>query len=156
MTIEDSRACFFNTSLEKSQFLDPWKIARVSPSIKDGDKTEKFNYRPISVLPVVSRLFEKLVFHLYLYLNDNCFIKSNQSGFRELHSTVNCLLKNTDDWYNGMDTGNLVGMVFVDLKKLSILLIIKFSVGSWHLMVFCIGNWPGFGSICLIASSTAE
>ena len=116
--IEDSLVYLFNTSLETSQFPDPWKIARVSPIFKDGDKTEKSNYRPISVLPVVSRLFEKLVFNqLYQYLNDNCFINSNQSGFRELHSTVTCLLKNTDDLYSGMDTGNLAGMVFVDLKK---------------------------------------
>ena len=46
-----------------------------------------------------------------------CFINSNQSGFRELHATVTCFLKNSDDWYNGMDTGSLAGMVFVDLKK---------------------------------------
>ena len=64
------------------------------------------------MLPVVSRLFEKFVFYkLYRYLSDNFFINSNQSGFRERHSTVTCLLKNTDDWYNGMDTGNLTGMV---------------------------------------------
>ena len=108
----------FNTSLETSQFPDPWKIARVLPIFKDGDKIEKSNYRPISVLPVFSRLFEKLVFkQLYQYLNDRCFINSNQSGFRELNSTVTCLLKNTDDWYCGMDTGNLGGMGFVDLKK---------------------------------------
>ena len=117
--IEDSLVYLFNTSLETSLFPDPWKIARVSPIFKDGDRTEKSNYRPISVLlPVVSRLFEKLVFNqLYQYLNDNCFINSNQSGFRKFHSTITCLLKNTDDWYNGMDTGNLVGMIFVDLKK---------------------------------------
>ena len=54
---------------------------------------------------------------LYRYLNDNYFINSNQSGFRELHSTVTCLLKNTDDWYDGMNTGNLAGKMFVDLKK---------------------------------------
>ena len=84
--IEDSLVYLFNTSLETSQFPDPWKIARV-PIFKDGDKTEKSNYRPISVLPVVSRLFEKLVFiQLYQCLNDNCFINSNLSGFRELHS----------------------------------------------------------------------
>ena len=116
--IEDSLVYIFNTSLETSQFPDPWTIARVSPIFKDGEKTEKSNYRPISVLPVVSRLFEKLVFsQLYQYLNTNCFINSNQSGFRELHSTVTCLLKNTDDSYNGLDTGNLAGMVFLDLKK---------------------------------------
>ena len=109
------------------------------------------------MLPVVSRLFERLAFNqLYRYLNDNCFINSNQSGFGELHSTVTCLLKNTDDWYNGMDTGNLTGMVFVDLKKHLIRLIIKFSVGSWNLMAFCIGNWPGLDHIYQIESSTAE
>ena len=109
------------------------------------------------MLPVVSRLFEKFVFNqLYEYLNDNCFINSNQSGFRELHSTVTCLLKNTDDLYSGMDTGNLAGMVFVDLKKHLILLIIKFSVGSLNLMAFCIGNWPGLDPIYQIEFSTAE
>ena len=116
--IEDSLVYLFNTSLERSQFPDPWKTARVSPIFKDGGKTEKSNYRPISVLPVVSRRFEKLVFNqLHRYLNDNYFINSNQSGLRELRSTVTCLLKSTDDWYNGMDTGNLVGMLIVDLKK---------------------------------------
>ena len=70
------------------------------------------------MLCVVSRLFKKLVVNqAYQYLIDNCFINSNQSGFRELHSTVTCLLKNTDDWYNGMNTRNLAGMVSVDLKK---------------------------------------
>ena len=70
------------------------------------------------MLPVFSRLFEKLVFNQpYQYLNDKCFINSNQSCFRDLHSTATCLLKNTDDWYSGMDTGNLAGMVFVHLKK---------------------------------------
>ena len=73
---------------------------------------------PTSVLPVVCRLFEKFVSNkLYRYLNENCFINSNHSGFGELNFTVSCLLENTDDFYNGMDTGNLVGMVFIDLKK---------------------------------------
>ena len=40
-----------------------------------------------------------------------------QSGFLQLHSTVTCLLKNTDDWYNGMGLGRLVGLVFIDFKK---------------------------------------
>ena len=70
------------------------------------------------MLPVVSRLFEKLAFsHLYQYLNDKFFTSSNQSGFGELHSTVTCLLKNTDNWYSGMDTGNLASLDFVDVKK---------------------------------------
>ena len=50
-------------------------------------------------------------------MNDNGHLSSGQSGFKRLHSTVTCLLKNTDDWYNGIDLGKLVGIVFIDLKK---------------------------------------
>ena len=48
---------------------------------------------------------------------DNGLFSSEQSGFLRLHSTVTSLLKNTDDWYNGLDLGKLVGLVFIDLKK---------------------------------------
>ena len=116
--IENSLVFLFNTSIETSCFSDSRKVARVTPIFKDGDKTEKSNYRPISVLPVISRLFEKLVTNqLYQYVNDNGHFSSGQSGFLRLHSTVTCLLKNTDDWYNGMDLERLVGLVFIDLKK---------------------------------------
>ena len=61
---------------------------------------------------------EKLVFNqLYHYLDNDGLLSANQSGFRRLHSTVTCLLKNTDDWYTGLDSGQMLGMVFVDLKK---------------------------------------
>ena len=53
-----SLACMFNKSLEKKKFPALWKTARVIPIFKEGDKNAKENYRPISVLPVVSRLFE--------------------------------------------------------------------------------------------------
>ena len=116
--IENSLAFLFNTSIETSQFPDSWKVARITPIFKDGDKTEKSNYRPISVLPVISKLFEKLVFNqLYQYMKDNGLFTSDQSGFLRLHSTLTCLLKMSDDWYNGLDLGKLVGLVFIDLKK---------------------------------------
>ena len=53
---------------------------------------------------------------LYQYMNENNMISSNQPGFWGLHSTLTCLLKNTDDWYSGLDPGKLVGLVFIDLK----------------------------------------
>ncbi len=116
--IENSLGLMFNKSVETSRFPDLWKVARVTPIFKGGEKTEKSNYRPISVLPVISKLFEKLVFdQLYQYMMENDLFSHNQSGFRRLHSTLTCLLKNTDDWYSGMDLGQLVGLVFVDLKK---------------------------------------
>ena len=50
-------------------------------------------------------------------MNDNGHFSSGQSGFLRLHPTVTCLLRNADDWYNGMVLGRLVGLVFIDLKK---------------------------------------
>ena len=59
----------FNTSIETSTFPVSWKIARVTPIYKEGEKSERSNYRPISVLPVLSRLFEKLMYdQFYQYL----------------------------------------------------------------------------------------
>ena len=116
--IENSLAFLFNTSIETSQFPDSWKVAKITPIFKDGDRTEKSNYRPISVLPVISKLFEKLVFNqLYQYMKENGLFTCDQSGFLRLHSTLTCLLKMSDDWYNGLDLGKLVGLVFIDLKK---------------------------------------
>ena len=116
--LENSIAMLFNISLETSIFPMLWKISRVAPIYKEGDKSEKSNYRPISVLPVISRLFERLVYdQLYKHLNSNNLLAKEQSGFRTLHSTLTCLLKSTDDWYSSLDKGQLVGLVLIDLKK---------------------------------------
>ena len=113
-----SLAHLFNIAIETSTFPDSWKIARVTPIFKEGDKCERSNYRSISVLPVIARLFEKLVFdQLYRYFNENGFLSPDQSGFRALHSTVTSLLKCTDNWYSGLDTGQMTGLIFIDLKK---------------------------------------
>ena len=70
------------------------------------------------MLPVLSRLFEKLIYdQLYQYLERGGFLTSDQSGFRALHSSATCLLKCTDDWYSGMEEGLLTGLISIDLKK---------------------------------------
>ena len=73
--IKYSLVLFFNTSIESSQLPDKWKIARITPIFKEGDKAYKENYQPIYILPVVAGLFEKLIFdQLYNYLNKNNLI----------------------------------------------------------------------------------
>ena len=94
------------------------RLLESPPTYKEGEKSEKSYYRPISALPVLSRLFKKLIYdELYQYLEQCGFLTSDQSGFRALHSSVACLLKCTDDWYSGMDEGLLTGLISIDLKN---------------------------------------
>ena len=106
----------FNTSIETSTFPVSWKITLVTPIYKECEKSEKSNY--ISVLPILSRLFEKLIYdQLYQYLERGGFLTSEQFGFKALHSSATCLLKCTNDWYSGKNEGLLTGFISIDLKK---------------------------------------
>ena len=81
-------ANIFNVSLQTGIFPDDWKIAKVSPVFKEGNKTDCGNYRPISVTSVVAKLFEGLVYNqLRTFISDNNFLVKQQSGFRLQHST---------------------------------------------------------------------
>ena len=116
--ISESLCDIFNFSIATGCFPDSWKIARVAPIFKSGQPDDRSNYRPISVLPVLARVFEKLIYNqLYDYLDKNKLLFLNQSGFRALHSAVTCLLNNTDDWYVNMDSGRYTANIFIDLKK---------------------------------------
>ena len=66
----------FNQSLVTGIFSSDWKLAKLSPIFKNGFKSDLNNYRPISVIPTVAIIFEKIIYdQLYHYLNENCFIK---------------------------------------------------------------------------------
>ena len=138
----------FNSSIDTSQFPSNWKVARVTPIFKEGDKTEKSNYRPISVLSVISRVFEKLIANkLSQYFGDNDPFHPGQSRFRKLHSTLACLIKNTDDWYSELDAGKLVGLECIDLKRHLTLLTMAFYVENWNIMESKTVNWLGSNHI---------
>ena len=99
-------------------FSTDWKLANVTPIFKKGKKDEMNNYRPISVISVVAKIFEKLIFEqLYEYLNNNNLICASQSGFRTLHSTLTALIETVDNWSINIDNGLLNGVIFIDLKK---------------------------------------
>lgn len=108
----------FNESISSCKFVDAWKRARVVPLYKAGDEHLVNNYRPVSILPVISKIIERHVFNsCYEYLSMNNLINKSQSGFRPSHScetALNCL---TDKWFKNMDDGKLTGVLFIDLRK---------------------------------------
>ena len=87
----------FDKIISSSIFPTDWKLARVTPIFKKGKKDDVDNYRPISVISVVAKIFEKLIFEqLYEYLNSNYLISALQSGFRTLPSTLTALIETID------------------------------------------------------------
>ena len=85
---------------------------------KEGERSDINNYRPISVIAVIVKVFERIVYdQLYSFLTKEDAISKQQSGFRSLHSTVSALLEATDSWAFNIDRGNVNAVVFLDLKK---------------------------------------
>ena len=83
-----------------------------------GKRNDPTNYRPISVIPVMAKIFERVVHdQLYLHLSENCILSRHQSGFRSLHSAVTALLQATDSWAMNIDRGFVNVVVSLDLKK---------------------------------------
>jgi hypothetical protein len=73
--IAPSLTYIFNLSLSTGIFIDDWKNARVNPIYKEGSRPKMGNYRPISILPILSKVFEKEVFRqIYQYFNVNLLL----------------------------------------------------------------------------------
>ena len=106
----------FNYCIDNNIFPDRLKIADIRPCFKKGTDTEKSNYRPISILPLVSKVFEKV---LYDQLNTFLEPKLNKilCGFRKGHSTQHALLRLVNKWQSCLDKKETVGTVLMDLSK---------------------------------------
>ena len=94
------------------------KKGNVVPVFKKGDKQILKNYRPISLLPVCGKIFEKLIFNeMFKYFIENDLISPDQSGFKPGDSCINQLLFLTHDIYKSSDCGYEVRGVFLDISK---------------------------------------
>ena len=97
-----------------------WKLANIIPIHKKGDKQLIKNYRPISLIPICGKIFEKIVFnHLYSFLTSNHLITKTQSGFRPGDSTTNQLLRLIDTIHQSFDASPTLEVrdVFTDISK---------------------------------------
>ena len=91
-----------------SSFPDECKVAKAKPK----------NYRPISLLPLISKIIEKIIHNqTQSFLDDQKIPYTYQSGFRKHYSTDTCLSYPADRIRNGFEKGLLTGMVLIDLQK---------------------------------------
>lgn len=108
----------FNFCLSLGHFPDIWKMANVMPLFKKDDPLLCNNYRPISLLPCISKVFEKILFnHIFAFLRIHNLIIKDQSGFMPGDSTVNQLIAICNSLYKCVDQGDEMLAVFLDLTK---------------------------------------
>ena len=116
--IAESLCDIINKSLSTGVVPRKWKKARVVPIFKSGDISSMNNYRPISILPIVSKIIERAVHQqLSEFLDANDLLHPNQSGFRPKHSTATALAKLVNQWSLNIDNNKISGVAFIDLRK---------------------------------------
>ena len=106
----------FNEAVDSSKFADFFKSADISAAFKLGSRNKKENYRPISILPLISKIFEKIICRQLSNHFDNILSKF-QCGFRKGYSPQHCLLLMIDKWKKAVDNHKVFGAVLTDLSK---------------------------------------
>ena len=107
-----------NLSFASNTFPQAWKKAEVIPHPKEGDHELPNNNRPISLLPALSKVLERIALNQYLdYLTSHGRLTTHQSGNRMKHSTETLSLHVTDSIFKAIDAKKVTGMVLIDHSK---------------------------------------
>ena len=95
--LSKSLTLIINQIITTGIFPDLFKKSKITPLFKKGDQSLLLNYRPISLLPTISKLFERILFdQMYTYFNTNRLLAEQQYGFRKNHSTEYAAIKLVD------------------------------------------------------------
>ena len=117
-SISPTMATLLNRCMHSGIFPDVLKIARVIPLFKSGDRNCITNYRPISLLPVFSKIFEKLIHkRLLSFLDKHNILYNKQFGFRKRHSTIHALNTAITQILQSLDRKETVFGIFLDFSK---------------------------------------
>ena len=107
-----------NLSLFLGTISDEWKVAKVIPIYKSGKHDNPENYRPISILPVLSKMLEREVHsQLYRHVDTNNLLSPFQCGFRKNYSCETGVTDFTDKIRKNADCGLLTGAIFIDIRR---------------------------------------
>ena len=105
-------------SLSEGKLPSAWKIAEVKPIFKKGDKSNPGNYRPVSLTPIVCRIFESFIRDaLYNHIVDTGLLSSKQFGFCKGRSCVTQLLCTIHNWMKSLDNRKSVDAIYLDFSN---------------------------------------
>ena len=120
LTITKPLSIIYKNCLQQGVFPDEWKKGNIIPVHKKNSKQIVDNYRPVSLLPICSKIFEKLIFDsIYEFLDENNLFNSNQSGFRPNDSCIHQLIDITHNIFSAFDANPSLEVrgIFLDLSK---------------------------------------
>ena len=107
---------FYNNCISESNFPTQMKHADITPVYKKDEKTDKKNYRPVSILSTFSKIFERLIYQdLNQYMNKK--LSPYLCGFRKGYNTQNCLIIMLEKWKKALDKRHIAGALLTDLSK---------------------------------------
>jgi hypothetical protein len=107
-----------NSSFVSGIFPSELKISKIVPVHKKGNNSDPNNYRPVSLLPSISKIFEKAMYNRVVsFLEENNLFDSEQHGFRKGKSCVSALVEFTESVINSIDNGERPVGIFMDLSK---------------------------------------
>ena len=116
--IIDSLTYIYNLCINKNIFPTAFKSSKIIPIPKTGDTSDPNNYRPISLLPILSKPLEKHIHkHLLNYIEKNSLFSESQSGFRPKHSCHTALSQTVNSWLTHINDNKMTGVVFLDMRK---------------------------------------
>ena len=106
-----------NLSIGESSFPSLWKTSKVVPLFKKGDTVSPKNYRPVSLLPITSKILERVVYNqLIEYLEENNLLHPSHHGFRKNHSTTSALLEMYSNWVENYEDDRVTAVVLLDMS----------------------------------------
>ena len=116
--ISPTLSLIINKCILNGTVPDEMKVSKIKPLFKKGDVTLLNNYRPISLLPCVSKIFERVLFNqLYEYFERNDLLTQHQYGFRKNHSTEFAAMELSDRVANLLELGKIPFNLYIDLSK---------------------------------------
>ena len=106
-----------NLSISSRKFPDFWKSTKIIPLHKKGDKLNPRNYRPVAIIPIFSKILERVVFsQIIRYLSENQLLHPNHHSYRKNHNTTTALIQMYDSWVKAVDDGEISGVCLLDMS----------------------------------------
>ena len=117
-TLRDPLQHLFSRSLSSGVIPSDWKRGVITPIFKGGNRSEVSNYRPVTLLPTISKVLERIIAEqLVRFLEENNLLVAQQHGFRKRRSCISNLLLTLDDWTQAVDAGYTVHACYLDMSK---------------------------------------